>query len=208
MQPLLWGLLAYVLLPVWLLAGLADYLTHARTHIGRTSGVHESALHLLQTAEIGVPILVLLFLQVGPAALGVMILGALAHTFTAYRDIRYTAPLRHISPFEQLVHAFLIVLPLAGLAIVIVLHWGAFAALLGVTDAPRAVWTLGWRDPSFDAGAIATILGAAFVFAIVPGLLEFIRAWKQARCMAGSTDAHVDADEHPRARGRHQTRRS
>ncbi|MGH8077250.1 MAG: hypothetical protein ACREPE_08005 [Lysobacter sp.] len=181
METLLWGLLGYGVLPIWLLAGLADYLTHARTRLAQTSGVRESALHLLQTAEIGVPMLALLFLQVTALTLALMIFGALAHTVTAYRDIRYAAPLRRISTFEQFAHAFLIALPLAALGIVIVLHWPAFTALLAMGDASRDAWALRWREPPFDVGVIVAILGASFVLGILPGLLEFINAWRHGR---------------------------
>jgi hypothetical protein len=184
MESLLWGVLAYAVLPVWLLAGLCDYIVHARTDLARTSGVRESALHLLQTAEIGVPMLALLFLEVTATTLALMALGAIAHTVTAYRDIRYTEPLRYISPFEQCLHAFLIVLPLGALAIVIVLHWPAFMALLAMADAPRGAWALHWREPPFAPHVIAAVLGASLVFAIAPGLVEFVRAWRQRRMTA------------------------
>jgi hypothetical protein len=179
METLLWGLLGYVILPLWLLVGLADYATHARTRIAETSGMHESALHLLQTAEIGIPVLAVLLLQVNALALGLMIIGVAAHTVTAYRDVRYAARLRYISPFEQFVHNFLNVLPLAALAIVIVLHWPAFQALLALADAPSGAWTLQWREPPFDRGVIATVLGASVLFGILPGLVEFVRTWRR-----------------------------
>lgn len=178
MDALLWEVLGYGVLPVWLLAGLADYITHARSRLAHTSGVHESALHLLQTAEIGVPMLALLFLEVSALTLGLMILGAVAHTISAYRDIRYATPLRHVSAFEQFVHAFLIVLPLAALLIVIVLHRPAFTALLALWNAPDDAWTLRWREPPFDLAVIVAVLGASFVFAILPGLIEFLDAWR------------------------------
>lgn len=178
-ESLLWGLLAYGVLPVWLLAGLSDYLLHARTRLAQTSGVRESAMHLLQTAEIGLPMLALLFLEVNALTLAVMILGALAHTYTAYRDIHYATPLRRISAFEQFVHAFLIVLPLAALGIILVLHWPALTSLFGLSETPSDGWHLHWRDPAFDMGVIFAILGASFLFAILPGLIEFINALRQ-----------------------------
>lgn len=172
---LLWGLLGCVILPLWLLAGLADYIVHARTGIERTSGVHESALHLLQTAEIAVPMLALLFLQATPPVLVLAVAGVVAHTFTAYRDIRYASPRRRITVFEQFVHAFLIVLPLAALAVVAVLHWPAWRALFPPFDAAPGSWALRWRDPPFDAAALAAILGASVVLGGVPGVVEFAR---------------------------------
>lgn len=189
MDALLWGVLAYGVLPAWLLVGLADYVTHARSRLAQTSGVHESALHLLQTAEIGVPMLALLFLEVTALTLGLMIVGAVAHTISAYRDIRYATPLRVVSTFEQFVHAFLIVLPLAALVILIVLHWPAFTALLAMGNAPRGAWALQWREPPFDPGVIVAVLGASLVFAIVPGLIEFLNAWRHRdRTVADAID--------------------
>ena len=44
--------LAWVLYPLWLAAGAADYLCHRRTHIERTSGAVESWLHVAQFLSI------------------------------------------------------------------------------------------------------------------------------------------------------------
>jgi len=172
---LLWRLLACGILPLWLLAGLADYIVHARTHIERTSGVHESALHLLQTGEIAVPMLALLFLEATAPVLLLALAGVAAHTATAWRDVRYAAPLRRITVFEQFAHAFLIVLPLAALAVVAVLHWPMWRALWPPFDAPPGAWALRWRDPPFPPGALAAVLGASFLFGGVPGAVEFVR---------------------------------
>lgn len=174
-DPLLWGLLGYVVFPLWLAAGVADYACHVRTDIARTSGVGESALHLLQTAEIGLPILAILFLRVDAAVLTLAILGAAAHTATAYWDTRYAAPLRHISVPEQFVHAFLIVLPLAGLAVILVLHWPQATTLL---DPASADWSLQLRQPGFDPGVIAAVLAASLLVGVAPGLAEFVRTWR------------------------------
>ena len=127
---LLWGLLGYVVFPLWLLSGTADYLCHARTDIAHTSGTHESALHLLQTAEIGLPVLVFLFLTTNALTLALMTAGVVAHTATSWRDVTFAARLRHISPFEQYVHSFLNVLPWIALALVAILHWPIVVALL------------------------------------------------------------------------------
>jgi len=47
----------YFVLPLWLAAGFADYLCHRASHIEATSGPKESALHLLQFAEMAIPTL-------------------------------------------------------------------------------------------------------------------------------------------------------
>ena len=173
---LLWRLLGCAILPLWLLAGIADYVVHARTHIERTSGVHESALHLLQTAEIGVPMLALLLLEATPPVLALALAGVAAHTATAYRDLRWAAPRRRITVFEQFVNAFLIASPLAALAIVAVLHWPSWRALFPPFDAVAARgWAMRWRDPPFPPATLVAVLGASFVFGVVPGAIEFLR---------------------------------
>ena len=47
----------YVVLPLWLAAGFADYICHRASHIERTSGWKESMLHLVQFGEMAVPVL-------------------------------------------------------------------------------------------------------------------------------------------------------
>ena len=64
MEHALLGFLWYGLFPVWLIAGFADYLCHRKSDIGRTSGFRESLLHLLQSFEVGFPLLAGLFLEI------------------------------------------------------------------------------------------------------------------------------------------------
>jgi hypothetical protein len=170
---LLWWLLGGAVFPVWLLAGFADYVCHARTDIAHTSGVHESALHLLQTAEIGVPMLAFLFLEADATVLLLMLAGVLLHTLSSWRDLRYASARREIPPSEQYVHSFLNVLPWIALAIVAVLHWPVVAGLLDPSIESR--WTLQRREPAFDGAIVAAILVASALLAIVPGLVEFVR---------------------------------
>lgn len=169
---LLWALLGAVVLPAWLLAGLCDYLLHARTGIEHTSGLHESLLHLLQTAQIGLPALAVLFLEVDGTVLALCALGVAAHTVTAWRDLRYTQPLRHVGVPEQFVHAFLIVLPFAALALLLVLHWPGPEGLQ---------WTLRPKPAPFPPATIAAVLAACLALGVVPGAWEWLRCLRQAR---------------------------
>ena len=50
-------ILMYFVLPVWLLAGFADWLCHRASHIETTTGAKESLIHLLMFAEVGGPLL-------------------------------------------------------------------------------------------------------------------------------------------------------
>ncbi|QOW18516.1 diguanylate cyclase [Lysobacter ciconiae] len=169
---LLWGLLGFVIFPLWLAAGAADFICHARTDIAQTSGVRESVLHLLQTAQMGLPIIAILFLEVDASVLVLAFVASATHTATAYWDLSYTAPLRPIPPVEQFLHAFLIVLPLVGLAIICVLHWPQTVSLLSPGSAN---WSLHLRTPRFAPWVIAAVIAASLLIIVAPGLLELRR---------------------------------
>ena len=179
MDMLLWGLLGYVVLPLWLLSGAADYLCHARTDIAHTSGTRESALHLLQTAEIGLPLLAFLFLSTNALTLALMTAGVVTHTATSWRDVTFAARLRHISPGEQYVHSFLNVLPWIALALVAILHWPVVVAIFD--PAIASDWKPHWRQPAFDGGILFAVLAASLLFGALPGALEFMHALAVAR---------------------------
>jgi hypothetical protein len=170
----LWLLLGAGVLPLWLLAGLCDYITHARTRIAETSGVRESFLHLLQTAEIGVPLLGVLLLEVNALVLLLAATGVAAHTITAYVDVRYALPRRHVGAFEQFVHAFLIVFPMVALVLVFLLHWTEFAS----SWRGDASWRLQWKQSPWGMGVIASVLLASLLFGVLPGACEFARTWR------------------------------
>lgn len=181
----LWMLLGAGVLPLWLLAGLGDYITHARTRIAETSGVHESFLHLLQTAEIGVPLLGVLLLEVNALVLVLAVAGVVVHSITAYVDVRYALPRRHVGAFEQFMHAFLIVLPFVALALVVVLHWTQFASLWR----GDASWTLEWKQRPWSVGVIASVLLGSLCLGVLPGIHEFIRTWQARGRVAGGNTA-------------------
>lgn len=170
---LLWWLLAAVVFPLWLAAGVADYLCHAGTDIAHTSGTRESFLHLLQTVEIGLPMLAFLFLATNALVLVLLIAGVVAHAVTSWRDVCYAARLRYIPPIEQYVHSFLNVLPWLALVLIAVLHWPVVTAL--VDPARISDWQLRLRVPMFDGRIILAVLAAALVFGVLPGALEFAR---------------------------------
>jgi hypothetical protein len=51
-----WDLLVYVVLPLWVIAGFADYLCHRASNIGHANGMRESIIHWLMLAEVGLPL--------------------------------------------------------------------------------------------------------------------------------------------------------
>jgi hypothetical protein len=136
---LLQHFLMYLVVPIWLLAGLADYFCHRASHIERTSGVAESLLHLLQFGEVGVPLLAALFLEINAAVLLIMLIGLVLHQATAVWDVRYANATRRVAPIEQHVHGVLEMTPAMATAVVAILHWPQFMALLGAGEADFAL---------------------------------------------------------------------
>jgi hypothetical protein len=130
---LFWGVL-----PVWLVAGFADWLLHRRSSIEHTSGFRESALHVLQAVQIGIPLMAGLFLEINSLVLAVMILAVIAHMLTALWDTLYTNPRRYISPLEQHIHSHLEYLPVIAVLLVMLLHWDAFLGLFGAGETPAS----------------------------------------------------------------------
>lgn len=127
LQSLLWHLLAYGVFPAWILAAFADWLCHRHTAIELTSGPRESSLHLLLHAEIAVPVLLGLYLDINAGLLAFMAACVLAHLATTLWDTSYAQPLRYISPIEQQVHSWLEMMPVFAWLLVAALHAEAFA---------------------------------------------------------------------------------
>ena len=166
--------LMYFVLPLWLAAGVADYLCHRATNIATTSGPKESLLHLLQFVEVGVPLLAAIFLEINALILVLMIVAFLLHEATALWDVSYTTGKREITPIEQHVHSFLEMLPLMGLVMVAVLHWGQFLALFGLGSEP-ARFTLALKPEPLPWTYVISLLAAVLVFEVLPFGEELIR---------------------------------
>lgn len=128
LQALLETLLWWGIYPLWLLAGAVDYLCHRRTDIEHTSGSGESWFHLLQFLTLLIALAAGALLEPNALVFGAMIVAVLAHSVLAHLDVSYTDGQRYISPFEQLVHGFMDVLPLVSVAIFGVLQWPQISA--------------------------------------------------------------------------------
>jgi hypothetical protein len=188
-RALLLEYLACFLFPLWLIAGVADYLCHRWTDIGHTSGLKESALHVVQALEVGVPLLAGLLLEINALVLAVMIAGVIAHSLTAVWDVSYTAPRRHISPFEQHVHSYLEFIPVMAVSVVALLHWEQFAALFG-QGVQEADFSLRLKREPIPSVYLGVVLGLIGGLELVPLIEEFWRSWRQ-RTHAGSAQTSV-----------------
>jgi len=169
-------LLMYVVLPLWLAAGFADYLCHRATHIEETSGWKESLLHLAQFAEMGLPVLAALFLEITSAVILLMIVALILHQATAMWDVHYANQLREVMPIEQHVHSVLEMIPFAGFLMVIALHWNAFTALFGVGSAD---FSLTLKSEPLPVAYIATMLGLTLLFEVLPYFEELVRGLRR-----------------------------
>jgi len=183
METIATGVLLYFVLPLWLLAGLADWACHRASDIARTAGPAESVLHLLMFAEIAVPLLACLLLEINALVFALMLAAFVLHEATALWDVSYAQQRRYISPFEQHVHSFLELLPLMAGVLVALLHWQAFLSLFGLGQAP-ADWALRPKQPPLPLGYVAGLLAAALLLEALPYLEELwrgLRARRRAR---------------------------
>jgi hypothetical protein len=112
-------ILMYFILPIWLVAGFADWLCHRASHIESTTGAKESLIHLLMFAEVGVPLLAGMFVDINALVIATMIVAFLVHEATALWDVNYATTARTITPTEQHVHSFLEMIPLMAMLSVI-----------------------------------------------------------------------------------------
>ena len=84
-----------VLLPLWAAGGCGDYFCHRASGIGRTeAGVRESVLHLLQWAQVAIPVLLVLAFGLAPWTLALGAVFVLAHALTSWWDERTARPAR------------------------------------------------------------------------------------------------------------------
>jgi hypothetical protein len=172
-SPVLVGLL-WAFYPPWLLAGWLDFRCHRRTDLAHTSGVRESAYHLAMLVQVGAGLVAALALAPTHALLLGLVLLAVVHGLIAVADTRWADGRRRIGVLEQHVHGLLDVLPLLGLALYLVMHWPQPEQLAA------ADWSLRWRDPPLSATTWLLVLVPAALFAVWPGVAEFVRARRAA----------------------------
>ncbi|MDB5743666.1 MAG: diguanylate cyclase [Polaromonas sp.] len=167
--------LMYGALPLWSLAGLADWWCHRRTAIERTAGVGESAFHLAMFAQMGLASLAALLLEINALVLVLMAALFFLHEATTWFELRFVSPKRVITPAEQMVHSFMEIIPLAALAMLAALHADQLAALFGPAPAD---WQLRLKAEPLSASYLSAALGGVFCLNVVPLLEEFFRCWR------------------------------
>jgi hypothetical protein len=170
-------LLQYVVVPLWVGAGLADWACHRRTDIEHTAGVSESAMHALQMAEAGVPATLGLFFEVNAGVLAATLSAFTLHQATAVWDVAYADGRRRVTPTEQHVHGLLEQVPAMATAFLLALHWDQARALFGLGPERRVLRLERKRRP-LSRGYRAGFLTAAITLVAVPYGEEL---WRCAR---------------------------
>jgi hypothetical protein len=132
--------LLYFILPLWIAAGIADWLCHRHAHIESNAGPKESLIHLMMLGEAGTAVLAGLWFTVNSAVILLMLVAWALHEVTAMWDLVYANGARAVSAIEQKVHDYLGVVPLLALSLILVIHWGQFLAIFGLGDDP-ADWS-------------------------------------------------------------------
>jgi hypothetical protein len=166
-----------LIVPVWIAAGLLDYIWHRRTKIETTSGPRESILHLIMLAEGGPVILAPLLMEVNAGILSLMYAAYFAHQATAMWDVDSSASQRLIPTDEQHVHAFLEGIPFCVTALYTVIHWDQFLSLLGLSnEVPR--FDFHQKEPKLPLRDAALLTAAVGALDILPHMEEFWRCWQ------------------------------
>ena len=93
-------ILLFFIMPIWFVAGLSDWVYHRRTHIETTSGLKESAIHLLMFVQVGLIMLPGIFMEINTLAILIAIVMFVAHEATALWDVSYTSKLRNVNYVE------------------------------------------------------------------------------------------------------------
>ncbi len=175
-------ILMYFIVPLWLIAGLADWLCHRASHIEKTSGVKESALHLLQFAEIGLGLLAALFLEINAAIIAFLIIVFFVHEATALWDVSYAVAERTVTPVEQHIHSFLELIPMIAIICVSALHWEQFQALFGFGP-EDARFTLAWKARPVPFSYVLVLMVSVLLLAIIPYSEELYRGVRARRSL-------------------------
>lgn len=173
-------ILMYFIVPLWLIAGFADWLCHRASHIEKTAGVKESALHLLQFAEIGLGLLAALFLEINAGIIAFLIIVFFVHEATALWDVSYAVAERKVTPVEQHIHSFLEIIPMIAIICVSALHWDQFLALFGFGP-ENARFSLGWKTPPVPLSYVIALMICVLLLAVIPYAEELYRGVRARR---------------------------
>lgn len=184
-------LLQYVVVPLWIGAGVADWICHRRTRIERTAGLKESAIHALMMAEAGVPATAGLFLEVNAGLLALTLGAFTLHQLTALWDVAYADGRRRVTPTEQHIHGLLEQVPAMATTFLMALHWDETKALFG-GGRKRPTYRLERKRRPLPRSYQFGFLGSVIGLVALPYAEEIWRCQKAARAVASSDAIAVE----------------
>jgi hypothetical protein len=170
----------YVLFPAWSLADFLDWLWHRQTKIETTSGLQEFITHALMTFEVGVPVLMGMFLEINAGVLASMAVGWLVHEATVAWDVGYTVSRRKVLPGEQHTHSFMETIPFDILAVLACLHPDQFLSLLGAGP-EKPDLSLRLKEPPIPIRHAMVLFIAMALSVAAPHAEELWRCWQAQR---------------------------
>jgi hypothetical protein len=170
-------ILLYFTLPVWYAAGFFDWVCHRRSKIELTSGLWESALHVVMFCEIGLGLLPGLFLEINSLVLILMIAMFALHEATAFLDVSFAVSNRNVTPAEHHIHSFLEIIPMMAIASVAALHWGQFLAIFGLGD-DLAKFNIEWKAQPLPAIYLSWTMAVIFIFHFLTYSEELLRCFR------------------------------
>jgi hypothetical protein len=165
----------YVAAPVWIAAGLLDYLWHRKTRIETTTGPQESWLHLLMLTEAAPIALAPLLFEINAGVLLLMAGMFVAHEATAAWDVGMTAPRRLIETTEQHIHSVLEMMPFSVASLYLAAHWNKLRAILHHPGADDLRLRL--KQSRASTAQVAGLVSAITVFDFLPHAEELWRCW-------------------------------
>jgi hypothetical protein len=173
-------LLMYVVFPLWVGSGLADWFCHRATRIAQTSGLRENLLHVLMFAQMGLAVLAMALLEINAAVLLLVAAAIACHELTVWADLRWSVPRREVLPVEQMVHSAQELLPFTALALLALMAWDQALALVGLGTVP-ADFGLGPKREPWPTPALWGGLGLAVVVNALPLGQETWSCWRARR---------------------------
>jgi hypothetical protein len=161
--------LAYCGYIAWLLAGWGDFICHSRTDLPYTSGIGESATHLIQLGLLGAAVILGLTFEVGRSSVLLMFVLVVAHAAVGYLDTLIAFRSRRVLlPIEQHIHSVLDMAPIIALAWLVISTWPA---------AVSSGWRLHPRLPPMPISVWLGVIVPAAVLCVGPAVMEFRAAW-------------------------------
>ena len=173
--------LMYGLMPLWAVAGVADWACHRWQRMEQTAGLGESLLHLSMLMILAPATLAALLLEINAGVLAWLLLACSLHELVFWCDLGYASRRRTIPPVEQWVHSVQFATPWVGLAGLALLHRDQAMALLGLAGAPAADWTLHPKQNPLPPDYVVVVLVAGGALVCLPFLEEFWRCLRVRR---------------------------